>query len=74
LRRRSPEYASRVAVAPTEIGPGLPGPISRGAKTALTVGGGGDLRDAIAKGLLYQAIGQRELPRIYVNEPDEEKK
>lgn len=59
LRRRTPEYLSRAAAAPTEIGPGLSAPL-RGARQALTLGGGGDIRDAIAKALLYQTTGQRK--------------
>jgi hypothetical protein len=58
LRRRTPEYLSRAAVAPTEIGPGLSAPL-RGTRQALTLGGGGSVRDAIANALLYQTTGRR---------------
>jgi hypothetical protein len=59
MRRRSPEYASRTAVAPMEIGPGLASPIVRGARQGLVVGGGGGIRDAIANALIYNTTGKR---------------
>jgi hypothetical protein len=71
LRQRSPEYASRAARAPTEIGPGL-GSMGGGAKQLLTVGNEGGIRDAIAQALLYQTTGKRDLPRVY--EPDDEER
>jgi hypothetical protein len=73
LRQRSPEYLSRAAVAPTEIGPGL-GSMGAGAKQLLTTGNEGGIRDAIAQMLMYQATGKRDLPRVYVNAPDEEQR
>jgi hypothetical protein len=54
LRRRSPEYAARVAVAPTIPGPGL-GPVMSGARTTATVGAGGDIRDSIARSILVNS-------------------
>jgi hypothetical protein len=60
LRRRSPEYTSRAAAAPTEIGPGLTSPTARGLKQVLTLGGGGSVRDAIASALLYNTTGRRQ--------------
>jgi hypothetical protein len=65
LRQRSPEYIGRVAIAPTEIGPGLTSPTARGLRQALTLGGGGGIRDALAQSLLYQTTGERKPPRIY---------
>jgi hypothetical protein len=59
LRQRSPEYQARLAVAPTEIGPGLPGPISRGARNVLMTGNEGSIRDAIARSLL-SLTGERD--------------
>jgi hypothetical protein len=55
LRQRSPEYASRVAVAPTVVGPGLPGPISRGSRQIMTLSDEGAIRDAMARALAKQA-------------------
>jgi hypothetical protein len=59
LRKRSPEYAARVARAPTEIGPGLASPLS-GLRQALTIGDQGAMRDALARMLMYQTTGRRE--------------
>jgi hypothetical protein len=72
LRRRSPEYLRRLAAAPTEIGPGLTSSTARAAKQLLTIGGEGAIRDAIAKALLFQTTGKRELPRVY-SEPEEKR-
>jgi hypothetical protein len=77
LRRNSPEYASRVAVAPTEIGPGLSSSVTRGLRTGMTIAGDGGVRDAIANSLLYGATGNPHalegLKRIYITKPDQEK-
>lgn len=58
LRKRSPEYARRVATSPMEAGPGLASPLS-GLRTALTLGNEGAIRDALARMLVYQSTGQR---------------
>lgn len=59
IRRRTPEYRSRAATAPMGPGPGL-GSFATGTSRALTLGGGGGVRDAIANALLYNATGQRQ--------------
>jgi hypothetical protein len=59
LRQRSPEYASRVASAPTELGPGLPSPLS-GLRQFATTSDQGAFRDALARMLLYKTTGERQ--------------
>ncbi|HEX3412888.1 MAG TPA: hypothetical protein VHT00_14305 [Stellaceae bacterium] len=58
LRTRSPEYASRAAMAPMVPGPGagLGGDVAR---NALNLGAGGAMRDAVANALLYNTTGNR---------------
>jgi hypothetical protein len=56
LRRRSPEYLRRAATAPTAI-PDLDTP--SGLRALLTLGGGGGIRDAIARSMLYNMTGER---------------
>lgn len=59
LRQRSPEYAARVARAPTEIGPGL-SPTMAGLRQMITIGDQGAIRDALARMLTYQTTGRRD--------------
>jgi hypothetical protein len=59
MRRRTPEYASRVAAAPMEAGPGMTSPTMRGLRTGTIVGADGNIRDAITNALIYQTTGKR---------------
>jgi hypothetical protein len=75
IRQRSPEYASRAAAAPMEIGPGISSPIARGLRTGLTTAGDGGVRDAIANSIIYNTTGNRDaLKRVYITKPDEEQR
>ncbi len=59
MRMRTPEYRSRAANAPTVAGPGITSATGQAARGALTLGGGGDVRDSIVNALLYQLTGER---------------
>jgi len=58
LRMRSPEYQRRAATAPMVPGPGLGSGLS-GLKQILTLGGGGGVRDAIARAILLNTTGEQ---------------
>jgi hypothetical protein len=61
LRQRSQLYQDRVAISPTQAGPGLSSPLS-GLRQALTIGDQGEIRDALARIMLKHTTGDQNAP------------
>ena len=58
IRQRSPEYIAREARAPFVYGPGVTSSTARGVRTGVATDP--DIRDAIAKALIYNTTGERQ--------------